>query len=714
MKNRKWYRTALIYAAIFIFVIGMALLYTQGQSQTDVKEVTFTKFVSELSDENIKKLEIKDTSMTGTLKDGTVIHAYSPSSIQLMSINDKYIMPQVEDGSLTVESTRPQTTPWYISMLPYLLTIVIFVGLWIFFMNSSQGGTGRAMSFGKSKAHMVSKDENKVTFDDVAGLKEEKEELQEIVDFLQRPGKYTRMGARIPKGVLLVGPPGTGKTYVTRAVAGEAGVPFFSISGSDFVEMFVGVGASRVRDLFDQAKKNAPSIIFIDEIDAVGRRRGAGLGGGHDEREQTLNQMLVEMDGFGVNEGVIVFAATNRPDVLDPALLRPGRFDRQITIGLPDVTGREEVFRVHSKNKPLGDDVDLGVLARMTPGFSPADIENILNEASLLTVRRGGKTIGMDEMEEAITKVMAGPAKKSRKVTEPERRLTAFHEAGHAVLIRCLPNSDPVHQITIVPHGMAGVMTMFLPEEDRSFESKTRMKDSLVHLLGGRVAEQLVLGDISTGASNDIQRATEIARNMVTRYGMSEKVGAINYSGSQEVFIGKDFAEKKEYSEATAALIDSEVKRLIDEAYARAETLLTDNMDKLHLVAETLLEVETLDAEQFEDLFTGTRTKDEVVNEVHEKAEKMRKRIAAQKKREKEEEAAEEEKRRQQMAEQDEFMQMIKELNPDDVIFKHKNGGSSGTTGVSGDSSGPDTGSSLNNGSGSSDKDSGDGSNDAR
>lgn len=371
MKNRKWYRTALIYAAILLFVIGMALLYTQGQTSNDVKEVTFTKFVSELSDENIKKLELKDTSMEAVLNDGSKIHAYAPSTIQLMSINDKYIMPQVESGKITLASTKPQTTPWYISMLPYLLTIVIFVGLWIFFMNSSQGGTGRAMSFGKSKAHMVNKDENPVTFDDVAGLKEEKEELQEIVDFLRRPGKYTRMGARIPKGVLLVGPPGTGKTYVTRAVAGEAGVPFFSISGSDFVEMFVGVGASRVRDLFDQAKKNAPSIIFIDEIDAVGRRRGAGLGGGHDEREQTLNQMLVEMDGFGVNEGVIVFAATNRPDVLDPALLRPGRFDRQITIGLPDVTGREEVFRVHAKNKPLGPDVDLGVLGKDDSGILP-------------------------------------------------------------------------------------------------------------------------------------------------------------------------------------------------------------------------------------------------------------------------------------------------------------------------------------------------------
>ena len=671
MKNRTWYRTVLIYAAIFIFVVGIALVYTQNQDRQDTKEVSFTKFVNTLADKEIKKLTLQETSMTGTLKDGKKIHAYAPSSIQLMSVNEMYIMPQVESGDLTVTSDKPLTTPWYISMLPYLLTIVVFVGVWIFFMNSSQGGAGRAMSFGRSKAHMVKQGENKVTFDDVAGLKEEKEELEEIVDFLRRPDKYTKLGARIPKGVLLVGPPGTGKTYVTRAVAGEAGVPFFSISGSDFVEMFVGVGASRVRDLFDQAKKNAPSIIFIDEIDAVGRRRGAGLGGGHDEREQTLNQMLVEMDGFGQNEGVIVFAATNRSDVLDPALLRPGRFDRQIVIGLPDVVGREEVFRVHAGNKPLDDAVDLGVLARMTPGFSPADIENILNEAALLSVRRGSKTISMDEMEEAITRVMAGPAKKSRKVTEKERRLTAFHEAGHAILMRSLPESDPVHQITIVPHGMAGGMTMFLPKEDRSFESKTRMKNSLIHRLGGRVAEQLVIGDISTGASNDIERATQIARSMVARYGMSKKLGAVNYSGAQEVFLGKDLVEKKEYSEQTAALIDEEVKRLMDEAYERAETLLTEQMDKLTTVAETLLEVETVDAEQFEDLYTGARTKDEIVSQVKHRAEEMRKKIEAQKQQELEEEA----KLNQDQKQQEEFLQRIREMNPDDMTFERRNPG---------------------------------------
>ncbi len=680
MKKNKWYRTALIYAVIFMFVVVLAVAYTNSQVEGEIKEVTFTQFVSQLADENVKELTLQDTSMRGTLKNGDIIHAYAPSAIQLMSVNEEYIMPQVNEGKLVVTSNKPQTTPWYISMLPYLLTVVLFVGIWIFFMNSSQGGTGRAMSFGRSRARLVKDDEKKVTFKDVAGLKEEKEELQEMVDFLRRPAKYTQMGARIPKGVLLVGPPGTGKTYVTRAVAGEAGVPFYSISGSDFVEMFVGVGASRVRDLFEQAKKNAPSIIFIDEIDAVGRRRGAGMGGGHDEREQTLNQMLVEMDGFGVNQGVIVFAATNRPDVLDPALLRPGRFDRQITIGLPDLVDREAVFRVHAANKPLDESVDLGVLSRMTPGFSPADIENILNEAALLTVRRGGKTIGMEELEEAITKVMAGPAKKSRKVTEPERRLTAYHEAGHAVLIRNLPNSDPVHQITIVPHGMAGGMTMFLPTEDRSFESRGRMKDSLVHLLGGRVAEALVLDDVSTGASNDIQRATDIARNMVMRYGMSERIGTVNYSGSQEVFIGKDFAEKKEYSEETAALIDSEVKRLIDEAYADAERLLNENMDKLTLVAETLLDVETLDAEQFEALYTGEKTREEIVAEVREKADRMRERIEKQKRLEKEEEEAEEERRRQEQAQQEELRNRIRNLDPDDMEFTRKKNDGNGSS----------------------------------
>ena len=672
MKNNKWIRTLAVYLGIFLVVLLIAVMINGMQSSGSVKEVTFTEFVEALANEEVDTISIQDTSLKGTLLDGTVIHAYAPSSIQLWSVNEEYIMPQVDSGSLTVLSEEPLTTPWYISMLPYLLTVVIFVGLWVFFMNSSQGGAGRAMSFGKSRARMIKKEDAQVTFNDVAGLQEEKEELQEIVDFLKSPNRYTKLGARIPKGVLLVGPPGTGKTYVTKAVAGEAGVPFFSISGSDFVEMFVGVGASRVRDLFDQAKKNAPSIIFIDEIDAVGRRRGAGLGGGHDEREQTLNQMLVEMDGFGVNQGVIVFAATNRPDVLDPALLRPGRFDRQIVIGLPDVLGREEVFRVHSKNKPLDDSVDLRVLSRMTPGFSPADIENILNEAALLTARRGGKTIGMDELEEAITRVMAGPAKKSRKVTEAERRLTAYHEAGHAVLMRVLPNSDPVHQITIVPHGMAGGMTMFLPDEDRSFDSKSRMESSLIHLLGGRVAEALVLGDISTGASNDIERATQIARNMVAKYGMSEKLGAVNYSDADEVFLGKDFTSRKNYSDATAALIDGEVKRLIDHAYSMAESLLKEHRDKLELVAQTLLKVETLDAEQFEALFTGEKTSDDIVEEIRVKADSIQKRIEQQKKEAEAEEKAEAERIRRETELRDHFQRNMEDTDPDDIVFEKR------------------------------------------
>ena len=678
----KWYKTLSIYALIFLFVIVMAYFFMNSQAEQEIQEVEFSEFVQQLQNENVKELTLQDTSMQGTLEDGTIIHAYAPSSLQLMVINDDLIMPQVYDGKLIVTSEPPQTTPWYISMLPYLLTIVIFVVIWMVFMNSSQGGAGKAMSFGKSRARMYKDDGKKVTFQDVAGLHEEKEELQEIVDFLRRPKKYTALGARIPKGVLLVGPPGTGKTYVTKAVSGEAGVPFFSISGSDFVEMFVGVGASRVRDLFEQAKKNAPSIIFIDEIDAVGRRRGAGLGGGHDEREQTLNQMLVEMDGFGINEGVIVFAATNRPDVLDPALLRPGRFDRQIVIGLPDVKGREEVLRTHAKNKPLDTSVDLGVLARMTPGFSPADLENVLNEAALLTARRDGRTIKMEELEEAITKVMAGPAKKSRVVTEKERKLTAYHEAGHAVLIRNLPNSDPVHQVTIIPRGMAGGMTMFLPKEDRTFESRNHMMDSLVHLLGGRAAEQLVLDDISTGASNDIERATAIARDMVTKYGMSEKIGTVNYSDSGEVFIGNDFTSKRtHYSEATAQAIDEEVKHLLDDAYLKAVTLLEKNMDKLTLVAETLLDIETLDAEQFEDLYTGAKSREEIVTEARSRADEKAEQIARQKA-----EAAREyeaEKAAREREQENTVNLRFENMRAETIVFENKNKSDADTDGES-------------------------------
>ncbi len=615
-----------IYIIIFAVVLGVAW-FIQGSRGPVIEPVEFSEFVEYLKEGEVKELTLIDTTMTGTLQDGTVISAYAPSSIELMYISQNYVFPQIEEGTLVVTSQKPSGSSWVVSLLPTIVMILIFVLFWYVFMQQGQGGGKGVMSFGKSRARLHKEgDMKKVTFADVAGLDEEKEELAEVVDFLRAPKKYTNLGARIPKGILLVGPPGTGKTYLSKAAAGEAGVPFFSISGSDFVEMFVGVGASRVRDLFDQAKKNSPCIIFIDEIDAVGRKRGAGLGGGHDEREQTLNQLLVEMDGFGINEGIIILAATNRPDILDPALLRPGRFDRQVVIGIPDIKGREAIFRVHSKNKPLDESVDAKVLARRTPGFTPADIENMLNEAALLTARRNGKKIYMEEIEEAITKVIAGPEKKSRVISEEERKLTAYHEAGHALVARLLPHADPVHQVTIIPRGRAGGFTMTLPKEDKYYATKTSMEERILHLLGGRVAEKLTLNDISTGASNDLERATEIARDMVTRYGMSEKLGPVNYSNSDEVFLGKDFSTRQNYSEETAAEIDAEIRTIMENSFKRAEQLLADNIDKLHEIAQVLLEIETLDAEQFEDLFTSKLSKDELIASVHdmEKAKKVR------------------------------------------------------------------------------------------
>ena len=513
----------------------------------------------------------------------------------------------------TVKVTEKSESIWMVvfSLLtPFGLLIIFFI-FWFLLMGGAQSGNGGAggktMSFGKSRARMINpSDKNRVTFDDVAGVDEEKEELEEIVEFLKNPRKFTEMGARIPKGVLLVGHPGTGKTLLAKAVAGEAGVPFFFISGSDFVEMFVGVGASRVRDLFEEAKKKAPCIIFIDEIDAVGRQRGAGLGGGHDEREQTLNQLLVEMDGFSANEGVIVLAATNRPDILDKALLRPGRFDRQIVVSNPDVKAREQILEVHSRKKKLAADVDLRTIAKNTSGFSGADLENVLNEAALLAARRNLPEIGMQEVEDAMVKVTMGPEKRTRVRSEKEQKLVAFHEAGHAVVSRFLPTQDPVHQISIVPRGMAGGYTMYRPTEDKSFMSRTEMVENIVSLLGGRVAEQLVLNDISTGASNDIERATQIARSMVTKYGMSERIGTITLGSSQEeVFLGRDFAQAKEYSEETANLIDEEVKSIIDFAYKKAEEILKANMDKLTSVATVLLEKEKIDGEEFDEIFNG-------------------------------------------------------------------------------------------------------------
>lgn len=556
----------------------------------EVKEITLAA--------NGKKAEVKLKNENFT-KEVNI-----PSVDNLMAT----LTDNMKAGSVTVNEKSESIWMVFLSLLtPFGLLIIFFI-FWFLLMGGAQGGNGgngKTMSFGKSRARMINPaDKNRITFDNVAGVDEEKEELEEIVEFLKNPRKFTEMGARIPKGVLLVGHPGTGKTLLAKAVAGEAGVPFFFISGSDFVEMFVGVGASRVRDLFEEAKKKAPCIIFIDEIDAVGRQRGAGLGGGHDEREQTLNQLLVEMDGFSANEGVIVLAATNRPDVLDKALLRPGRFDRQIVVSNPDVKAREQILEVHSRKKKLADDVDLKTIAKNTSGFSGADLENVLNEAALLAARRNLEQITMQEVEDAMVKVTMGPEKRTRVRSEKEQKLVAFHEAGHAVVSRFLPTQDPVHQISIIPRGMAGGYTMYRPTEDKNFMSRTEMVENIVSLLGGRVAEKLVLDDISTGASNDIERATQIARSMVTKYGMSERVGTITLGSNQEeVFLGRDLAQGREYSEETAGIVDEEVKSIIDFAYRKAEELLKAHMEQLTKVANVLLEKEKIDGEEFDEIF---------------------------------------------------------------------------------------------------------------
>ena len=597
---KKGIKTLAMWLIIGVIVIVLLSSIMENSSS----KMTYSELVTSISNKEVESIKISSSGSSATVKmknDKSEKEVNIPSLDSFMSYTEEYL----KTGDFTLDEEKESIWITILSLItPFGLLIIFFI-FWFMMMSGNSQGGAKNMTFGKSKARLVNAGEkNRVTFDDVAGVDEEKEELEEIVEFLKNPKKFTDMGARIPKGVLLVGQPGTGKTLLAKAVAGEAGVPFYSISGSDFVEMFVGVGASRVRDLFEQAKKNAPCIIFIDEIDAVGRQRGAGLGGGHDEREQTLNQLLVEMDGFSDNEGVIILAATNRPDVLDKALLRAGRFDRQIVVGSPDVKAREQILEVHARKKKLSEDVDLRVIAKNTSGFAGADLENVLNEAALLAARRNYKEIGMKEIEDAMVKVTMGPEKKTRVRSEKENRLVAYHEAGHAVVSRYLSTQDPVHQISIVPRGMAGGYTMYRPTEDKSFMSKTEMEENIVSLLGGRVAEALILNDISTGASNDIERASQIARNMVTKYGMSERVGAIMFGGGQgEVFLGRDFAQTKDYSEETANVIDEEVKRIVDTAYNRARTILSEHVDKLHAVASVLLEKEKIEGEEFDKIF---------------------------------------------------------------------------------------------------------------
>ena len=616
MDNRDKMKRLLIYLGIPIalfLVIG--LLFSSRPTE---KSYVYSDIVNYFEDQQVTAFSINmgTGEMRLQLNDEskTIINYTAPNSTYLLQeiqpYVDEYNANHPGNARMQRDIQRAPETSWLVSMLPMLIVLGLGVFLWWFMMkrlNSTMGDAGKQMNFGKAKIKQMADEKRKTTFADVAGADEEKEELREIVEFLKNPKKYNELGARIPKGVLLVGPPGTGKTLLARAVAGEAGVPFFSISGSDFVEMFVGVGASRVRDLFEQAKKNSPCIIFIDEIDAVGRQRGAGLGGGHDEREQTLNQLLVEMDGFGANEGVIMIAATNRPDVLDPALMRPGRFARQVVVSYPDIKGREEILKVHARGKPLAPDVNLKTIAKSTAGFTGADLENLLNEAALLAARRNLKAITMAEIEEATIKVVVGTEKKSHVMTDREKKLTAYHEAGHAVATYYCPTQDPVHQISIIPRGMAGGYTMHLPTEDRSYQSRKEMKEDLVVLLGGRVAEALTLDDISTGASNDIERATKVARSMVTKYGMSDKLGPIQYgTDDSEPFLGRDMGHIRNYSEETASAIDNEIKMLVEDAYHKTERILTEHMDQLQKVAEFLFHNEKMSGEEFRAVMEGT------------------------------------------------------------------------------------------------------------
>lgn len=624
MQKKSFMRGPGLWLVVLLLVVVMAQML-MWPTQTESKEISYSEFLQLVQDEKISQLVISEYNAYGLYKDSTIALSSFPEKydftlqipndvasfhndvkqvIAAKTGADPSTVTALDYGFTLTNEPVPQPA-WWMEWIPFVVLAVIIIAFWFFFMRQQMGGNNKVMNFGKARARTITDDKNRVTFAQVAGADEEKEELREIVEFLKHSDRFMQLGARIPKGVLLIGPPGTGKTLLAKAVAGEAGVPFFSISGSDFVEMFVGVGASRVRDLFEQAKRNAPAIIFIDEIDAVGRQRGAGLGGGHDEREQTLNQLLVEMDGFTANQGVIVLAATNRPDILDRALLRPGRFDRQVTVNYPDVKGREEILKVHSKGKPLGEDVSLTTLAKRTPYMTGADLENVMNEAAILAARRNAKVITMKELEEAITRVQVGPEKKSRVVTEKDKELVAFHEAGHAVLAYVLPGCDPVHEVSIIPRGGAGGYTMTMPDEEKHYVSGAHLRDQIVELLGGHVAEKIVLNDVSTGSTSDLSRASDLARRMITEYGMNDEIGPLYLGGDQEVFVGRDFGHARNYSEELAAKVDEQMSILLHNALDRATQLLKENRDKLDKIAHELINREKLDKDEFATLMNG-------------------------------------------------------------------------------------------------------------
>ncbi len=624
MQKKGFMRGAGFWLIALVLVVVMAQM-VMLPAKTENKEISYSDFLGLVRDGKISQLMVSEYNAYGLYKDSSIPASSFPAKYdftlqipndvasfhndvkQVVAARDGVDASQVTalDYGFTLTNEPVPETAWWVEWIPFAVLTLVIVAFWFFFMRQQMGGNNKVMNFGRARARVVTDDKNRVTFAQVAGADEEKEELREIVEFLKHSDRFLQLGARIPKGVLLIGPPGTGKTLLAKAVAGEAGVPFFSISGSDFVEMFVGVGASRVRDLFEQAKHNAPAIIFIDEIDAVGRQRGAGLGGGHDEREQTLNQLLVEMDGFTANQGVIVLAATNRPDILDRALLRPGRFDRQVTVGYPDVKGREEILKVHSKGKPLASDVSLAVLARRTPYMTGADLENVMNEAAILAARKNAKTIGMTELEEAITRVQVGPEKKSRVITEKDKALVSYHEAGHAVLAYVLPGCDTVHEVSIVPRGGAGGYTMTMPDEEKHYISGARLHDQIVELLGGHVAEKIALGDVSTGATSDLSRANDLARRMITEYGMNDEIGPLYLGGDQEVFVGRDFGHTRNYSEELAAKVDEQLVRYLNDALATATNLLNQNRDKLDRVAQELMNREKLDKDEFVTIMEG-------------------------------------------------------------------------------------------------------------